>query len=146
MYATSIIIWPSPYFNGLELISYRVTPTAPWQICVPTNLLNALVHWFYAVLGHCGIHWLCNLIVTHFSHPQLRATVNDVMKHCHACQIEKLSSPGYGQLPSCEATALPFQEVAIDLIGPWRVTLRNRTYEFYALTCIALATNFPEAI
>jgi hypothetical protein len=45
-----------------------------------------------------------------------------------------------------EATSLPFQEVAVDLIGPWRVTLPEETYEFYALTCIDLATNFPEAI
>jgi transposase InsO family protein len=41
---------------------------------------------------------------------------------------------------------LPFQEVAIDLIGPWSVQLPNETYEFYALTCIDIATNFPEAI
>jgi transposase InsO family protein len=42
--------------------------------------------------------------------------------------------------------ALPFQEVAINLIGPWRITVQNKTFEFYALTCINLATNFPEAI
>jgi transposase InsO family protein len=138
--------YPSQYFNGREIISYRVTPTAKWQICIPTNQLIALVRWFHEVLGHCGIHRLCDSIATHFSHPRLRATVDDVIKHCRACQINKLTGPGYGKLPPREATALPFQEVAIDLIGPWRVTLPNETYEFYALTCIDMATNFPEAI
>jgi hypothetical protein len=83
--------------------------------------------------------------MTHFSHPQLRATVNGIIKHCIACQINKLTSPGYGHLLPHKATALPFQEVAIDLIGPWRVTVTNKVYEFYALTCIDLATDFPEA-
>jgi transposase InsO family protein len=76
-------------------------------------------------------------IGTHFTHPQLRRTVENIVQHCHACQLNKLPR---------EATALPFQEVAIDLIGPWRVTVQNKTFEFYALTCIDLATNFPEAI
>jgi hypothetical protein len=49
-------------------------------------------------------------------------------------------------LPPHKATALTFQEVAVDLIGPWHVTLPNEVYKFYALTCIDLATNFPEAI
>jgi hypothetical protein len=50
----------------------------------------------------------------------LRATINEVINHCEACQINKLTGPGqYGQLLPREATALPFQEVAVDLIGPW---------------------------
>jgi hypothetical protein len=121
-------------------------PTAKWQICIPTNQLIALVRWFHGLLGHCGIHRLCNSITTNFSHPRLRATADNVIKHCRACQINKLTGPGYGKLPPREATALPFQEVAIELIGPWRVTLPNETYEFYALTCIGMATNFPEAM
>jgi hypothetical protein len=51
-----------------------------------------------------------------------------------------------GQLPPREAMVLLFQEVAVDLIGPWRVTVQNKTIEFYALTCIDITTNFPEAI
>jgi hypothetical protein len=101
--------YPSQYFNGRKIISYRVTPTAKWQICIPTNKLIALVRWFHEVLGHCGIHRLCDSIATHFSHPQLRATVDDVIKHCLACQINKLIGLGYGKLPPREARALPFQ-------------------------------------
>jgi transposase InsO family protein len=137
--------YPSQSFQGLVIISYCPTPTTAWRICIPNNQLLVLMRWYHQVLGHPGIHWLRNLIATHFYHLQLRATVNDVIKHCKACQINKLTGPGYGQLPSWEATALPFQEVAIYLIGPWWVTLPNETYEFYALTCIDLATNF-EAI
>jgi hypothetical protein len=127
--------------------SYCVMPTARWQICIPTNQLITLVRWFNEVLvGHCGIHRLCDSIATHFLHPQLRATVNDVIKHCRACQIKKLTGPGYGHLPPRKATALPFQEVDVDLIGPWHVTVPNKVYELYALTYIDLAMNFSKAI
>jgi transposase InsO family protein len=108
--------------------------------------LQDLVTWFHQALGHCGIHRLNDSIGTHFTHPQLQRTVKIAVQNCHACQFNKLTGPGYGQLPRREAMALPFQEVAIDLIRPWQVTVQNETFEFYALTCIDLATNFPEAI
>jgi hypothetical protein len=132
------LLYLSQYFNGLGMILYCVKPTTPWQICIlVTNQLLQLVSWFHEVLGHCGIHHLCDSIMTHFCCPQLRATVNDVIKHCRAHQIKKLTGPGYGHLPPCEATALPFQEVAVDLIGPWHVTLPDEVYEFYAMLLLA---------
>jgi hypothetical protein len=32
----------------------------------------------------------------------------------------------------------PWQDLAIDLIGPWKIPINNRTYEFNALTAHAL--------
>jgi transposase InsO family protein len=67
-------------------------------------------------------------------------------KNCGACQKEKLPGPQYGHLPPREAALLPWEEVALDLIGPWTVQLPNESYDFYALTCIDTVTNFPDAI
>jgi hypothetical protein len=81
-------IWyPSQFFQGVELISYKPTPTTAWRIFIPTDQLIALVCWFHQVLGHPGIPRLRDLIATHFYHLQLWATVNDVIKHCEACQV-----------------------------------------------------------
>jgi hypothetical protein len=77
--------YPSQFLQGLELMSYRATPTATWQICIPSDQLIVLVQWFHAVLGHCGIHRLRDSMATRFTHPRLRATVNEVIKHCHPC-------------------------------------------------------------
>jgi hypothetical protein len=49
-------------------------------------------------------------------------------------------------MPPREANILPWEEVALDLIGPWRVKIADESYEFYALTCIDTVTNFPDAI
>jgi hypothetical protein len=104
------IQYPAQFFQGMELISYRPTPKTAWRICIPTNQLLALVRWLHQVLGHPGIHGLRDLIATHFYHLQLRATVSYVMKHCEACQVNKLTGPGHGHLPTQEVTALPIQE------------------------------------
>jgi hypothetical protein len=40
----------------------------------------------------------------------------------------------------------PWEEVAIDLIGPWEVKVNGRKVEFNALTCIDTASNLVELI
>ncbi len=40
----------------------------------------------------------------------------------------------------------PREEVAIDLIGPWKVKVNGPQVEFNALTCIDMALNLVELI
>ena len=40
----------------------------------------------------------------------------------------------------------PWEEVAIDLIGPWKVKVNDRQVEFDILTCIDTASNLVELI
>jgi hypothetical protein len=49
-------------------------------------------------------------------------------------------------MPPGEANILLWEEVALDLIGPWMVKSAVESYELYALTCINTVTNFPDAI
>ena len=55
---------------------------------------------------------------------------------CAKCQYHKLDGKGNGLLPERELREQPFEEVAVDLIGPWKVQVRGKAYEFNALTCI----------
>ena len=41
---------------------------------------------------------------------------------------------------------IPWNEVAIDLIGPWKIKVRGKVVEFNALTCIDTASNLVELI
>jgi hypothetical protein len=59
---------------------------------------------------------------------------------------EKLDGKGYGFLPEREVQSIPFEECAADLIGPWTVQVRGRSYEFMALTAIDTVTNLVELI
>jgi hypothetical protein len=40
----------------------------------------------------------------------------------------------------------PWEEVAIDLIGPWTVKVNNQKVDFNALTCIDTASNLVKLI
>ena len=50
------------------------------------------------------------------------------------------------QLPPRDALITPWFEVAVDLIGPWNVTISSRVFTFQALTCIDTVTNLAEVI
>jgi len=72
--------------------------------------------------------------------------VNSVVQECSTCQHYKVTGPGYGQLPPREASLAPWDEVAVDLIGPWTITVNGQELIFNALTCIDPVTNLSELI
>jgi hypothetical protein len=49
-------------------------------------------------------------------------------------------------LPEWEVRVAPWDEVAIDLIGPWKVKVGSKLCEFNALTCIDTASNLVELV
>ena len=59
---------------------------------------------------------------------------------------KKLSGKGYGLLPEREVRCEPFEEVAVDLIGPWKIKVHNKTYKFNALTNIDTVTNLVKIV
>jgi transposase InsO family protein len=79
-----------------------------------------------------------------YYHPELRGVV-DALK-CNDCQQHKLEGKGYGLLPERELRSEPFQEVAADLVGPWKINVRGKEIEFNALTIIDTVTNLVELV
>jgi hypothetical protein len=65
---------------------------------------------------------------------------------CKDCQKHKLAGHGYGLLPEREVQIAPWEEVAINLIGPWKVKVNGQQVEFNALTCIDTASNLVKLI
>lgn len=45
-----------------------------------------------------------------------------------------------------EVTLLPWQEVAVDLVGPWKLQKHNVEVSFWALIIVNLATNLVEPV
>ncbi len=41
---------------------------------------------------------------------------------------------------------MPFEECAVDLIGPWTIQVRDKPYEFNALTMIDTVSNLVELV
>jgi hypothetical protein len=80
-----------------------------------------------------------------YHHPKLRYHIEKLK--CKDCQNYKLAGRGYGLLsPKQEVRIAPWEEVAINLIGLWKVKVNGQQVEFNALTCIDTTLNLVELI
>lgn len=53
---------------------------------------------------------------------------------------------GYGLLPDRDVVSQPWDKIAVDLIRPWEIKIRNRSVTFSALTIIDTTTNLVEMV
>jgi hypothetical protein len=66
--------------------------------------------------------------------------------NCDFCQRNKLDGKGFGFLPEREVHSIPFEECAVDLIGPWTDQVCGRPNKFEVLTVIDTVTNLVELV
>ena len=136
-----------PIANGeQQLVCYRATPADTWRIYVPQQLVPQVTAWYHFTQGHCGADRLYKSITKHFYIPNFKPYTVTFVQECSSCQKNKLQGPGRGELPPKNITALPWDEVAVDLIGPWSFTLQGRHFTFQALTCVDPFTTLSEVI
>ena len=105
------------------------------------------VKWYHAAMLHAeGMERLEQTIRRHFFHPRLRETVREVVRSCEVCQKMKRdsSTQQYGELAPREVSAIPWQTIMVDTIGPWSIRLHGQTIKYIALTTIDPVTNLLE--
>jgi hypothetical protein len=89
------------------------------------------VKWFHQVMGHPGEKRLSESPKQRYHHPSIRWHIEQLRRM--DCQKHKIPGRGYGLLPEREVHVAPWEEVTIDLIGPWEVKVSGRKVEFNAL-------------
>ena len=57
-----------------------------------------------------------------------------IISICEACQCSKLPGTGFGEPPTRNTLLLRWSQVAVDLIGPWKITVAAQAIQFRALT------------
>lgn len=129
-----------------HIICYRRFQGQPWRIRIPDSLLAWTVNWYHLSLNHLGSRRLRDTILMHSTHPNLQHYCEAAVQACKPCRESKTILRHYGELPAREVRGNPWADIAIDLIGPWKVTLHGQEFVFQALTIIDLVTNFPEII
>jgi Integrase zinc binding domain len=98
-------------------------------------------------MGHTGYQRVYDAISMYFGHNKLSETVKEYTKKCDACQQCKIARVDYSELPPRIANNVPWSDVAIDLIGPWKFRdVRGFEHSFRALTIIDMVTNYVEII
>ncbi len=115
---------------------------ANWKIALPEDLIKPTIKWYHQVTGHPGRKRFYGQLRQRYYHRDLCRMVDNL--NCDFCQRNKLDGKGYGFLPEHEVHSIPFEECAVDLIGPWTVQVCGRHYKFEGLTVIDTVTNLVE--
>jgi transposase InsO family protein len=131
---------------GIHVYCYIATPGGQWKIYLPSSLLRNVVRWYHFALGHCGTSRLADTLRMHFHNPQLQLRCEEEVQKCDPCQRHKNVGRGHGETASREAPLLPWQDVAVDLIGPWTLAIGDQKLKFSALTMIDMVTNLVEVV
>jgi transposase InsO family protein len=134
-------------FHGTEMISYRRDEDANWRIVLPEALVEPALLWYHHIQGHSGADRLAKSLRTFFWIKNLKQRAEQLVSNCDDCDRNKEMGAGYGHLPARVDTSNPWEEVAVDLIGPWSVEVPMQgEVQIQALTVIDTATTLAEII
>ena len=103
--------------GGLDIITRKNRNDDQWKICLPMTLAPNVIEWYHYTLGHAGIQRLYDTISKRFC-------IRGLYKMCEEyvcpenCKQWKHLGQGYGHLPPRNALVAPWDEVAVDLVGP----------------------------
>jgi hypothetical protein len=90
-----------------------------WKIALPKELIRPTVKWYHQVTGHPRSKRLYEQIRERHHNRDLIRYIDNL--NCDYCQRNELDGKGYGLLLESEVQSIPFEECAVDLIGPWVV-------------------------
>ena len=118
-----------------------------WKIVIPSTLVTPSVEWFHRTLNHPGTGRMIGTITRHFWFPRMRAIIEDFVKHCDTCQRIKGPFPKLGKLPAKQVESNPWEEVQVDLVGPWKFKYPPKwQISMFAVTAIDPFTGLCEAL
>jgi len=120
-----------------KLLHYRRNESEQWKIFIPTSLIPITIEYYHHILHHPGSTRLQTAISNHFFFRSMRNIINQFVKKCDICQRVKGPFPRLGHLPIKTTEVNPWEEVQIDLVGPWTFQLPPKwSVSVLALTCI----------
>lgn len=107
------------------------------KILISQSLQKQIVNWYHTMLCHPGQTRTEKKIQQHFT---WNSICNDVRQHtstCAACQKQKHYRKKYDHLPAKEAEVKPWENLCIDLIGPYTIKHSDKKVS-KTLKCVAM--------
>ena len=116
------------------------------RILVPANLTKKLMSWYHAMLIHPGGNRLYNTLRQHYTWRNMQHDVCQLVKTCDAWKRAKRGTRGMGKIPLKDIETEPWKDVAVDLAGPWVVTIDGEQVQFQTFTIIDVFSGWVEII
>ena len=113
------------------------------QICVPLKFRDKCLHMAHGRFGHQGRNKMVKLLRPYFYWPSISRDCMLHIKQCETCQRQDKSKPKPSPMQTRESSSIPFENISIDLVGPFLVTVGRFKY---LLMAVDLATQWPEAV
>ncbi len=101
------------------------------KIIVPKEGQLPLIQWYHEYLCHPGERRTVPSLQWHFWWPRLEEKVRNEVKLCQVCQRTKRRNQKYGMIPIKEVESKHWNQLCVDLIGPYKIRRKNKT----VLTC-----------
>jgi len=116
------------------------------RIIVPATLRQRLIQWYHTTLVHPGAERLYATLHKFFTWPRMNQEIKDYTRKCHACQLGKRGQKGRGLIPIKEVEREPWEDVCVDLSGPWKTTIDSKDVIFHTFTIIDPFTGWVEIL
>ena len=132
--------------QGETVLCFVRDPKRPRMI-VPKKLQRKTIAWYHHYLQHPGRDKLEKTLSAVMYWKGMSKDIEKFTKHCKWCQLGKRRKRKYAELPPKQAVITPWQQVCVDLIGPYTVTGKDKTcVEFMCMTMIDPATGWFEVV
>jgi len=130
--------------GGHKLVCRRLRGDQ-WRIVLPDSSVPDVIEWHHVCLGHPGVTTTHATIGACFCAPKLPQKIQTRIKQCGPCRRQKSGRWGCGHLPERADHPGPFEQVAVDCIGPWKIKIAERDpIKVFALTCTCTGSNLTE--
>ena len=113
------------------------------QICVPFPFRKKCLDMAHSKFGHQGRNKMMDLLRPYFYWPTMSRDSRNTILRCEQCQKHDKSKPKQSPMQVREQATVPFENVSIDIVGPFPTAVGGFKY---LLTAVDLATRWPEAI
>jgi len=113
------------------------------RLCVPKSLRGKCLEIAHERSDHLGKNKVGKELAKTFYWPSLYSDVAVHCRSCEVCQRYSKAKPRHTPMIEREIVTIPSERVAIDLVGPLP---KARGGFGFLLTCIDLATRWPEAV
>ena len=95
------------------------------KIVIPQALKSKIMKWYHHTLLHPGRDRTCKTISQHLYWKDMKDHVHQFIRRCPTCQMTKQKHKNFGHVPPKEAEAVPWQQLCVDLIRPYKIPLNS---------------------
>ncbi len=93
------------------------------KIFIPTDLARSILEWYHLAMSHAEEEKMYRTNTQHFNTVNMKPLIKEICSQCHICQVNKVSTVNSVKLPPRLVTMEPWATLAVDLVGPWTVSM-----------------------